>query len=105
MDIYRQHRTLVLAVITRWGSQFSMINGLLQNSEALLHFTYDARAAAMLENVLTILSDRVFWGKLEELAQILRLIREAQRMSGSDSAHLGQVISRWSKIQCDLSTL
>lgn len=103
-DLYGRHQALTLAIITRWGSQFSMIKSLLKNKQALMTYGMDKHANIVL-SVLNSIVSRDFWGGLEETERILAPIHDRQRLSEADSALIHSVMPAWLAIREHLSDL
>jgi len=100
MEIYGEHHALVLSVITRWGTQYRLVNGLLRSKEALKAYAlryHEAKdgVSAKFRKAIAPVTDYVFWGELEELAEILQPLDEAIKTSESQKGHLGHVLQRW----------
>ncbi len=60
-DAYGRIQALTLAVIVRWGSQYSMIKSLLRNKQALMTYGMD-KQANIVAPVLNSIISRDFWG-------------------------------------------
>src|SRR5271155_5396656 len=95
----KQHRSLILSVITRWGTQYRLIRSLLESKDALKRYAHefgDLPANKRLkQTVIDILRDRGFWLALEPLRELLQPLDEALKMSESGNSHLGHVLPRW----------
>jgi hypothetical protein len=99
----------VLSVITRWGTQYGLVLSVLKNKEALFLWIADSRARVGKKKNITqlrsIIVDSEFWSKLGEVAEIIKPIHEAQKMSESNSATLAHVIPRWLRLESKLVAL
>lgn len=102
LQYYKQHRSLVLSVITRWGTHYRLIRSLLDSKDALKRYAHeygDLPATKRLKTeVINILKDREFWSSLESLREVLQPLDEALKMSESGNSHLGHVLPRWMAI-------
>ncbi len=101
---YGRVHALTLAVIVRWGSQYSMIKSLLRNRQALMMYSMD-KQANIVAPVLNSIVSRDFWGQLEETEQILGPIHDRQALSEVDSAFLPAVTPSWLAIRKHLADL
>ena len=98
---YHQCFSLILAVITRWGTQYRLVHSLLRSKDALRAYAYDLerRPQDLRGNALSFIKDTSFWGDLGLLNDVLEPIDNVLRQSESDHAHLGTVIPRWISIE------
>ena len=100
---------LLLAVITRWGTQLMLVTSILQCKSALFAWVGDPKAqmgAKKGENSLSsIITDHTFWTDLSSIEQIIRPIHNAQKMSESDGSVLSKVVPRWLKLEVELRQL
>ena len=107
-EIYGQHRSLCLSVITRWGTQYRLVESVLNSKDALRRFATTfhgeklnkatSQACQFIDDL-----DLAFWPALERLRELLQPLDEAVRMSESDKSHLGHVIHRWDTIKQHLT--
>ena len=97
---YGEKRALCLSVITRWGTQFRLINSLLNNKEALREYIHKYNEVP--DEIQLSIRSSAFWIQLEILKELLQPIDEAITMSESDKSHLGMIISRWATIRSHL---
>jgi hypothetical protein len=99
LNYNKQHRSLVLSVITRWGTQYRLIRSLLDSKDALKRYAHDfgdlPPSKRLKTAVIDILKDRAFWTSLETLRELLQPLDEALKMSESGNSHLGHVLPRW----------
>jgi len=101
---YGKTSALVLAVITRWGTQARAIESIYKNKDAFKAYVLDDRT--QLEHEVTqLLSSRDFWNNIEELRDLILPIHKVQVESESTNAHLGLVVSRWLTIRNHLERI
>lgn len=113
--------SLLVAAITRWGSQQGALQSLIRVKEALLMFgtnpmvqaeagiqnplygypeaTNPPESTNPLRKVLLILNDPSFWRATDCLLAILQPITAAQKQSETERAYVHRVIPRWRSIQ------
>ena len=101
---YNCHYALVLAVITRWGTQFRLAHWILRSKDALRAYAYEpTRLPTDLRgNAITTIKDPSFWSNLDLLKDILEPLDEQVRMAESTHSHVGTVINRWAIIETTL---
>jgi hypothetical protein len=101
---YNRCYALVLAVITRWGTQYRLISSLIRSKDALRAYALDTSRndKDLRNNAVATLRDRSFWTGLDILRDVLEPIDESLRMSESSRAHLGTVMGRWITINLHL---
>jgi hAT family C-terminal dimerisation region len=91
-----------LSVITRWGTQYFLVQSLLDNKDAIKRYADEFGLLPASERIkqpaLNAIRNREFWGKLEALRELLKPIDECLRMSESGKSHLGHVLNRWKVI-------
>jgi Protein of unknown function (DUF 659)/hAT family C-terminal dimerisation region len=98
INCYGKHYSLVLSVITRWGTQYRLIHSVLRSKEALRKYAENVRDADVKRlgtKVHAIIKDADFWRDLDILRELLKPIDELLKMSESSKGHLGQVLQRW----------
>jgi len=101
INCYGKHYSLILSVITRWGTQYRLIHSVLRSKEALRKYAekvQDADVKKLGSNVYAIIKDADFWRDLDILRELLEPIDEQLKMSESSKGHLGQVLQRWVEI-------
>lgn len=102
VEHYGQQQSLVLSVITRWGTQYRLVSSLLKSKDSLKHYEQAFRTQPQSERlknvVMDAIKDRDLWVKLEALRELLQPIDERLRMSESGKSHLGHVLNRWAGI-------
>ena len=101
---YGKTSALVLAVITRWGTQARAIESIYKNKEAFKAYVRDDRTQLEHE-VSQLLCSRDFWNNVEELRDLILPIHKVQVQSESTDAHLGLVVSRWLTIRNHLERI
>lgn len=92
--IYRKKMSLILPVITRWGTEAASIISVYRSKEALKVYCLDG-TVQMKTEVLDFLGSRKFWNDLEDLRDIISKIHKVQQMSESENSHIGHVALRW----------
>jgi Protein of unknown function (DUF 659)/hAT family C-terminal dimerisation region len=101
-EVYGKHQSLILSVITRWGTQYFLVQSLLDNKDAIKRYADEFGLLPASERIkqpaLNAIRNREFWGKLEALRELLKPIDECLRMSESGKSHLGHVLNRWKVI-------
>ena len=105
-DVYGHHRALTLSVLTRWGTQFLLINSITRSQEALGRWAIDPsidRNAGY--KVIEIIQRPEFWADLNHPKTIFEPAHQAQVMSKSLDSHLGLVYTRWTMIKSHLDGL
>jgi hypothetical protein len=102
-------RAFLLSVLTRWGTQYSMVKSLLQNKSALYLWVADPKAQMGKkkgENIIAAdITSPGFWNALSSIEQIILPIHEAQKESECDRSTLAKVVPRWLKLEQDLRVL
>jgi len=102
MQCYGKHQSLVLSVITRWGTQYLLVLSVLKNKDAIKRYASEFQSHPASERLkqeaLDAIMDREMWSKLEALREVLQPIDERLRMSESGKSHLGHVLGRWKDI-------
>lgn len=98
---------LIGAVITRWGSQFGMIDRLLEHREALRSWAFavkpkEEKKLAQMRSIKAILLSSSFWDKLDILRRVIKPIHTAQVDSEGANRHLGLVYRRWLSLRSQL---
>ncbi|CAD0083660.1 unnamed protein product [Aureobasidium vineae] len=100
-------RALVLAVVTRWGTQVNVVDALIENKAQLQSVT-GQRAFFNSESgrkVLSLIDDESFWLRLEHLHSLLLPIHNAQIASESDRSTVAMVVPRWKDLRSDIAEL
>ncbi|THV67714.1 hypothetical protein D6D28_07277 [Aureobasidium pullulans] len=100
-------RAFALAVVTRWGTQYSVVDALIEN-KALLQSVSGQLAFFTSETgqrVLNLINDEGFWLRLEHLHSLLIPIHNAQVASESDRSTVAMVIPRWKDLQSDINDI
>src|SRR5271170_7795699 len=91
--------SLVLSVITRWGTQYRLISSLLNSKDALKRYVCDYEDLPpdkrIKQSVIDIIKRTEFWNGLELMRELLKPIDERLKMSESGKSHLGHVLNRW----------
>ena len=101
--IYGEQRSLCLSIITRWGTQYRLVDSVLNSKDALRRYGIAYSLDELSFNAGEHIQSSVFWQQLEQLREILQPLDEAVRMSESNLAGLRTVIPRWEIIHQHLS--
>jgi hypothetical protein len=103
---YKRHYALVLAVITRWGTQYRLIDSILRSKDALRAYAFEPTRlpSDLKENAITAIKDATFWSNMDLLRDVIEPIDTQIRMAESTKAHLGTVMKRWNTIEDILKT-
>jgi hypothetical protein len=93
---YNKQYALVLAVITRWGTQYRLIHSILRSKDALRAYAFEpTRSASDLKGkAVDIIKDPSFWSNLDTLKGIVQPIDDQVRMAKSTKSHIGTVMNR-----------
>lgn len=112
MDEVGERSGFTLACITRWGSHYGVVRGILRATRALRKFASRAETASLQasspevsrlgKQTQNLLTSRAFWEDVELLEKLLRPIHRAQVQSESDLAGVSSVVDRWLSIRADL---
>jgi len=96
------HQSLVLSVITHWGTQYRLIQSVINSKDALKYYAHEYRdlpaKKRLNQTAIDILKDREFWHSLEPLRELLQPLDEKLKMSEAGSSHLGHVLPHWMAI-------
>ena len=102
LNYNKQHRNLVLSVITCWQTQYHLIRSFLESKDSLKCYAHDfgdlPPSKRLKTAVIDILRDKAFWSSFETLRELLQLLDEVLKMSESGNSHLGHVLLRWMDI-------
>jgi hypothetical protein len=98
---YKRHYALILAVITRWGTQYRLIDSILRSKDALRAYALEPirLPGDLKENAMTAIKDASFWSNMDLLKDIIEPIDTQIRMAESTKAHLGTVMKRWNAVE------
>ena len=115
MDILHARSAFILSVITRWGTQYGVVRGVLRAMKPLVAFARDPAAQStrgnsremskMGQKVMDLIRSGLFWQQVENIEALLRPIHLAQIQSESDSSTLPYVIDRWLQLRNELSSV
>src|SRR5579859_2016235 len=107
-QFYHRHQILILSVITRWGTQFRLVQSVLKSKDALKRYASDygdlPESQRIKQSALDVIRSREFWVQLESIRELLQPLDEHLKMSESGKSHLGQVLLRWMGILEHLET-
>ena len=96
---YGRHISLVLSVITRWGTQYRLVESVLKSKDALKRYVCDYEDLPankrIKQPVIDIIKQREFWNGLELMRELLKPMDVLLKMSESGQSHLGHVLNRW----------
>lgn len=100
LKIFGKVHSLVLSVITRWGTQLAMLKAIQRLKPAILEFFAHPPPGMGAElNALSYLpQDAQFWLNLELIISIFEPIDQAIKASESERSHIGKVVGRWAKM-------
>jgi len=82
---YQQPVALILSVITRWGTQYRLVNSLIKTKDALQYYAVKHAKEELAFNAHKFLVDSTFWSKLDALRALLKPIDDAIKASESAS--------------------
>ena len=112
MDEIHERSSFTLAVITRWGSHYGVVRGLLRAAKPLRQFGLNNEAATLKASTAEVskmakvtrrlLNSGAFWSQLEQLEQLLRPIHRAQIQSEADGSTISLVIDRWQFLRTEI---
>src|SRR5579859_4274436 len=105
VEIYGQKRSLCLSVITRWGTQYHLVESLLKSKDALRRYAIAHEPGDLAAHAHDYINSSMFWASLESLRELLQPIDEALWMSESNQAHLEKVLDRWAMIHMHLNRM
>jgi Protein of unknown function (DUF 659)/hAT family C-terminal dimerisation region len=95
---YGKKQSLCLSVITRWGTQYRLINSVLKNKAALQDYAIDHGPENLKYGAHEIILSSQFWTRLGPLHEVFEPLNTAIKMSESDKSNLGHIIDRWAGI-------
>ncbi len=95
---YQQPVALILSVITRWGTQYRLVNSLIKSKDALQYYAVKHAKEELAFNAHEFLVDSTFWSKLDALRALLKPIDDAIKASESNKSDLAKVLPRWAEI-------
>ena len=98
MEIYQEHRSLTLAGMTRWGTNFLTVKSLLHSREALAEYCANIIGDDTDKEIYQILNNQEFWDTVGFLFKLLDPINKEQIASEGNDAHLGLVKARWDRL-------
>jgi len=107
MELYTHQKSFVLSVITRWGTQLSLLRS-VSNLEAAISKYFSLYSTSdgseRLFNVWTdqILTNITFWKDLNDVIGLLEPIDEAIKASEADRCVLSYVLPRWQQLRDQL---
>ena len=109
IEYYGKQQSLILSVITRWGTQYRLVQSLLKSKDAIKRYALEYRSLPAAERLkqpaLDAIMDKELWIKLEAMQELLQpSIDERLRMSESGKSHLGHVLHRWKDLFKHLRT-
>jgi hypothetical protein len=117
LDLLRTHQIIVTgktssltaSIITRWGTQFRMLQSIHSNRQALAEYCEDAnyerlKSEKKQEWVRPTIRHGAFFNLVSTLLRLLKPIHEAQVMSESNHSNLMLVVNRWQSIELHLTS-
>ena len=105
IEIYGEARSLCLAVMTRWGTQFRLVHSVLKSKDVLRRFAFEHPTIELPDNAMNLITSKTLWADLEPMRELLQPLDEAIKMSESDGARLGTVCTRWDAIDSHLKRM
>lgn len=102
-------RAFALSVITRWGTQFYVVDALIEN-RPLLEILARRHVDVFRETdsgiaALAMIESPHFWLQMEQLHQWLTPLHHAQIASESDRSTVAMVLPRWRDLRADLCAI
>lgn len=101
-QIYGHEKSLLGSVITRWGSQYTMLHSVSRTYTALERWAEQEEAAKNESGVVKTILDPLFSKKLDWLLNILAPLHQAQKMSEAQGSNILLVAQRWTKLVTDI---
>lgn len=100
LEDYGHHISLCLSVITRWGTQFRLVQSIINSRDAIRRYalTWPDAETELPYKASVCIEDPTFWTGVEQLRELLKPLDEAVKMSESGKSHLGTVIQRWETV-------
>lgn len=102
VKVYGEPRSLILSIVTRWGTQYRLVCSVLNNKDALRRYALEYDDLPMKQKLkygaIEFIMSKEFWAELELMRELLKPIDEALKMSESGKAHLGHVLGHWTQI-------
>src|SRR5579859_7211987 len=99
LHFYGRHHSLILSVITRWGTHIQLIQSILKSKDALKRYAsdYGDRPAQerIKQSAIDTIRSRDFWVQLESIRELLQPLDEELKKSESGKSHLGHVLLHW----------
>jgi hypothetical protein len=98
-EVYKKKYAMVLAVITRWGTELGLYHGLARSKEALQTYAFRWNGAKdMPQNIIDIILSQEFWNNLNTIREILAPINAHLKNSEHNDSTIGKVLPRWDAI-------
>ncbi|KAG2171182.1 hypothetical protein JADG_010921 [Aureobasidium aubasidani] len=90
-----------IACVTRWGSYFEAVNGLLKNRSVLK----SASSYGIITNadVKKLVDDERWWARVQSLQDLIKPFHFAQKLSENDRSTVGMVIPRWRQLRAEIA--
>ena len=98
---YGEERSLLSSVITRWGSQYTMLQSIHRSQEALRAWA-DEDESNDKKGISKIVLDPTFRFRLEDLLHIIEPVHKAQKISESQKSTILWVSERWLDLRIEL---
>lgn len=96
---YGKHMSLISSVITRWGSQISLLNSLIRSEQAFNNYIVENTAETKCSEIL---GNPNFWRSIKQLSQLFETISNHLKQAESSSASIAGVYPRWLQIQAHI---
>ncbi len=108
MTAYREHQSLILHCITRWGTQVGILGSVLKNEQVFQNYARQGlpkiyqRGKKDAKQVLPVLREPGFWKDCDTFHRVLVHIHKVQYLSEADNYAFHKVITTWMKIRVHL---
>ena len=83
IQAYGQRRSLILNVLTKWGTLIKFLTSILKNQQALLNYFQQKKPGidqSKKNPLINIVNDYSFWKRLTIVKKVLNLIHKIQYM-------------------------
>ena len=98
-EVYKKKYAMILAVVTRWGTELGLYDGLARSKEALQTYAFRWNSAEDLsQNIIEIILSQEFWNNLTTIREILTSINIHLKASESNKSTIGKILPRWDAI-------
>ena len=105
MEKYGDQKALIASIITRWGSQYSMLFSLKQSQKAIIEWTTTTKAeSSPAIEIIGSIHSLPFWWQLSELLNILKRLHPALKESEAQNSTVMEVTQRWLYLEAEFRT-